>query len=206
MFVSVGSCCISQFRVRTRPLPFSFTSPELNGRVFLLRSSTVSMAGSDTVYLEDVEVAKSTKEVKPATAGATATTGVKRQRTLAEMFGGASQPEPSAAKKQRLSQSTTASASASSQPSAPDSSGSKAADAVPFSIASFQESLSDEQKELLSLECEVMGRSWQVTRLEALKKQLFITVSKGSKCSRMRSPNPILSPLNVSCGKRVCGV
>ena len=172
-----GYLCVFMFILlyaltRVRPAFFQRRSPQLTGRVFLLRFSTVSMADSSTVYLEDVEVAKSVRDVKPATATPTATTGAKRQRTLVDMFGGASQPKPSAAKKQRLDKSTIVSASASS----PDASGSQATDAVPFSIASFQASLSDEQKDLLSLECEVMGESWQVTRLEASKKQLFITV------------------------------
>jgi uracil-DNA glycosylase len=127
------------------------------------------MVDTATVYLEDVAVTKSAEELKPA-ATVTATRGgsaVKRQLTLADMFGGASQSKPSVAKKQKLSQSTTPSASASSQPSAPECP--QATDEVLFSIASFQESLSDEQKELLGLECEVMGESWQVTWLETSK-------------------------------------
>ena len=127
------------------------------------------MVDSATVYLEDVAVTKSVEEAKPAATVVTTTSGtaVKRQLTLADMFSGGSQSKPSAAKKQKLAQSTTTSASASSKPSAPECS--QATDEVLFSIASFQESLSDEQKELLGLECEVMGESWQVTRLETLK-------------------------------------
>ena len=33
---------------------------------------------------------------------------------------------------------------------------------IPFSMTSYLQSLSEEEKRLLQLECEVMGKSWQV--------------------------------------------
>jgi len=104
------------------------------------------------VYLADVEVATTVKEAKVSTPPVVTTTTAKRQRTLADMFG-ASEGKTPTAKKQKLTVSAVASAGSSKAPST-------GLNAIAFSIVSFQESLSDEEKELLNLECEVMGESW----------------------------------------------
>jgi uracil-DNA glycosylase len=112
------------------------------------------------VYLEDVEVngttvkETETSSAKPAAVAVTAaaSTSVKRQLTLADMFS-PSQGKAPIAKKQK----TTMSAVTSAQNQAGSSSL-----AATFSVSSFRESLSDEQKDLLELECEVMGETWQV--------------------------------------------
>lgn len=115
-----------------------------------------------SVYLEDVQVTTTVKEVKPSDTVAVVTTAaVKRQRTLVDMFSTAQRNEP-VAKKQKLTVSASLSLGSSSQATRVTSLGIQSSNSIPFSISSFQESLSDEQKDLLKLECEVMGESWQV--------------------------------------------
>ena len=43
---------------------------------------------------------------------------------------------------------------------APTTYGLQPLDSIPFSLASFKESLTEEEKRLLDLECETMGKSW----------------------------------------------
>ena len=118
------------------------------------------MAETDTVYYEDFAPTKTAKEnvknavdgetkvntvcvgVESDTAGQTTKTSVKRQRTLMDMFG----PPDVSTKKPKLAQSA--------------SSGSQALNSIPFSLSAFQDSLTEEGKNLLSLECETMGKSW----------------------------------------------
>jgi uracil-DNA glycosylase len=132
-----------------------------------------------TVYLEDVEPAhvpasessestavsatpKPKTKPNPPVAGA-----VKRQRTLADMFSGSqgkASSEPSA-KKLKLSASTNsitagATLKAAGSASRPKGFGVQKLNSIPFSLSAFQESLSNENKEYLKLECEVLGKSW----------------------------------------------
>lgn len=118
------------------------------------------MAGSDTeqaVYYEDLPLAKTKKQTvdgpavkadtasKPSVAVATdanVNAGNKRQRTLMDMFG----PSTTVAKKPRLGQAA--------------SFGSQALNSIPFSLADYVNSLSEEEKDLLRLECDTMGKIW----------------------------------------------
>jgi uracil-DNA glycosylase len=123
-----------------------------------------------TVYLEDIEVPRGlavekqedgSSTSKPATV---ASTQLKRQRTLVDMFHSSQGKiiEPSA-KKPKLSASFSSSSSkttASTGTGSSKSTGLQKLNSIPFSLASFQESLKEEEKNLLKLECEVMGKSW----------------------------------------------
>jgi uracil-DNA glycosylase len=119
--------------------------------------------GSPIVYLEDVEVpSKNT----PSTSVAATATGAsnrtfftnvqpgKRQRTLADMFSGSQEKEDGesepSAKKPKLTAQGTASLTK--------------LNAIPFSLSAYQESLSEEEKRLLALECDTMGKSWYESR------------------------------------------
>ena len=112
------------------------------------------------VYLEDLEKPAEVKEdaaqssasqpakAEPAKSDAserkTQTGATKRQRTLMDMMGGKSAVvKAPPAKKAR--------AGLSSNPSL---------NSIPFSLSEFQSTLSDEEKELLALECKTMGMSW----------------------------------------------
>jgi uracil-DNA glycosylase len=98
-----------------------------------------------TVYLEDIQVTK--KEQKPL---ATATNaGVKRQRTLQDMF--------APGKRQK-----GADGAAFVPTRFTATKNSQKLNAIPFSLSAFVESLSPDDRALLALECEVMGKSWFV--------------------------------------------
>ena len=119
--------------------------------------------GKPLVYLEDVESSSKNASKASSTVTATnasprtffsATTGVKRQRTLMDMLSGSQEkrneePVP-AAKKLKLAVQGTASLTK--------------LNAIPFSLSTYQESLSEEEKKLLALECDTLGKSWYESR------------------------------------------
>lgn len=123
-----------------------------------------------TVYLEDIEPARGAtvkEDIDESTASKSVTaasTQVKRQRTLVDMFSGSKgkTSEPSA-KKIKLSASFSSSSSHKSTSIAVNgikATGVQKLNSIPFSLSSFQDSLTEEEKNLLKLECEVMGKSW----------------------------------------------
>lgn len=130
----------------------------------------------NVVYLEDIETQIRTQSTQSQgdgslpTAGSSQTAtsstvavGNKRQRTLMDMFSG-SQPDKAsvpASKKLKVS--------ASEPTTRTLASGSKnqRLNAIPFSLAQFQESLSTDQRSLLALECEYMGKSWCVVAIRS---------------------------------------
>ena len=125
------------------------------------------MAKEDTVYLGDVQTKRVATRDEPsssqdkANGTASAVTGVKRQLSLADMFsgsGGKGNSEPSSKKLKSSSLSSLASSKASG--SFKMSGVQPKLNSIPFSVSSFQETLTEEQKKLLKLECEVMGKSW----------------------------------------------
>lgn len=128
------------------------------------------MADSQTtVYLEDIDATHTKKREKPddddlqAGSCTTAPAPVKRQRTLAEMFSGdPGKISTKSASLQPPGGSTSSIALDSATVTRPKASGLVKLNSIPFSMNTYQESLSDEEKRLLRLECEVMGKSWQV--------------------------------------------
>lgn len=128
---------------------------------------TVEMADSQpTVYLEDIDpTCKSTpsKRERPdddlqAKNSSTITPGpVKRQRTLGEMFPG---PQGKTNAPLRSLKPSGGSTSSIMSDSATNASGLVKLNAISFSMTAYLESLSDEEKRLLQLECKVMGKSW----------------------------------------------
>lgn len=132
------------------------------------------MPGSSServVYYEDLVTAKPAKEDTPESSGnadteqaeagksiaagtkstaittAAVSTSNKRQRTLMDMLG----PSASGAKKPKLGKS--------------GSFGSQALNSIPFSMSGFINSLGEEEKDLLALECDTMGKSWYALAL-----------------------------------------
>ncbi|KAF8072038.1 uracil-DNA glycosylase-like protein [Lyophyllum atratum] len=167
-----------------------------------------------TVYLEDVQTARvaASKEdngpssspaepgsvTKPATEG---TTTAKRQRTLMDMFPGSQGSqgkttlgEPSA-KKLKL----TASGSTSSLMSTNGSKifGLQKLNSIPFSMSSFLESLTENQKGLLRLECEVMGKSWLKVLKDEIKKPYFIALKEFLWEEGVRGPDDTSPKLRI---------
>jgi uracil-DNA glycosylase len=126
-------------------------------------SSQVSVASKDEkVSLSDPDRVESTK---PKLESSTSTTNGKRQRTLFDMFGSApSQGSNTPSKKPKL----TASGSSGNDKlsavtvtsSSGGSSGLQPLNSIPFSSSEYVGSLTGDQKRLLKLECETMGKSW----------------------------------------------
>jgi uracil-DNA glycosylase len=87
----------------------------------------------------------------------------KRQRTIEDMFFGGKRGNADAKKiKVSTSESNGASTGNKITVSALKSSGLQKLNSIPFSLSEFREILDEEQKRLLRLECEVMGKSWSV--------------------------------------------
>jgi uracil-DNA glycosylase len=124
------------------------------------------------VYLEDLETPRGfTKKddkdepttSQPATVPVASGTQLKRQRTLMDMFSGPKgKTSDPPSKKLKLSASTRSNKTVSGVVAVNSlkRTGSQTLNSIPFSLSSFQASLTDEEKELLKLECEVMGKSW----------------------------------------------
>lgn len=112
------------------------------------------------VYLEDLEGpinaakenvkrdASQPSKASPAKSDAserkTQTGATKRQMTLKDMLpSGSTTPKTPVAKKARTALSANPSLNS-----------------IPFSLSDFQSTFSDEEKKLLALECQTMGKSW----------------------------------------------
>ncbi|RDB26085.1 Uracil-DNA glycosylase [Hypsizygus marmoreus] len=164
-----------------------------------------------TVYLEDIESTRVTasKEAKgpssspSTTSTATAATGgVKRQRTLLDMYTGSQGKTTTgmngSAKKIKLTASGSASNSSSStMMSRPMVLGLQRLNSIPFSLKSYQESLTPEQRELLRLECEVMGKSWLKVLKDEIRKPYFIALKKFLWKEGVRGPDDSPATLKV---------
>ncbi|KAG6854398.1 hypothetical protein C0991_007389 [Blastosporella zonata] len=132
---------------------------------------------TSTVYLEDIETARASRlaatkdsDEPPSSPGPSPPTlpkfstqsngSVKRQRTLMDMLSGSQaktvSTEPSA-KKVKL---TASSSSSSMKPNGSTVFGVQKLNSIPFSLSLYQETLTEDQKGLLRLECEMMGKSW----------------------------------------------
>ena len=129
------------------------------------------------VAVENSEVSTDVKEAKaPSDAGATkkplapsqdidivkAVVTGKRQLTLLEM----AKPKQPALRKQKLAESTSP-AGVNEKASTPTaaklaSTSLQPLNFIPFSLQGFKDSLSEEERNLLALECETMGMSWWV--------------------------------------------
>lgn len=130
-----------------------------------------------TVFLEDIDPNYKTKrpedEEQSASQSSQKTANSsqekpkvsnKRQRTIEDMFfGGKKSKEP--AKKIKLATSEIDSASASKKITVTPlkTSGMQKLNSIPFSLSDFMDSLDEEKRQLLRLECEVMGKSWLET-------------------------------------------
>ncbi|KAH8100918.1 uracil-DNA glycosylase-like protein [Cristinia sonorae] len=143
-------------------------------------SASQSAEGPDASQSSQSSVkSDSTKTVKAGT-GTTATTGSnKRQRTLVDMLTPA--PAGQTSKKLKLdkggaSSSTTNGATTTSVTSAVSSS--SALNSIPFSLSAYQETLSERERELLSLECETMGKSWLKVLKDEVRKPYFIKLKE----------------------------
>ena len=135
-----------------------WTSPKLR----------VEMGDSQpTVYLEDIDpTLKSASkrerpddDPQPKNSSTITPAPVKRQRTLRETFFGAQGKMPLKGLKPSGGSTSSIASISSTRPKA-SASGLVKLNSIPFSMTTYLESFSDEEKRLLQLECEVMGKSW----------------------------------------------
>ncbi|KAF8802542.1 uracil-DNA glycosylase [Phlegmacium glaucopus] len=136
-----------------------------------------------TVYLEDIDPTCKPKRERSdddpqAESSSTITPSpAKRQRTLAEMFSGAQ--SKTCTKSTSLKGLTLSNvASDTSSATRPKVSGLVKLNSIPFSMTAYLESLSDEEKPLLELECEVMGKSWIKVLKDEIKKPYFLKLKQ----------------------------
>lgn len=105
------------------------------------------------------------ESAKPKPAPSTSTTNGKRQRTLFDMFGSVpSEGSDTPSKKSKLAASSSGndklSSAASGTQSPGRSPGQQSLNSIPFSLSEYIDSLTGDQKRLLKLECDTMGKSW----------------------------------------------
>ncbi|KAK7690602.1 hypothetical protein QCA50_005701 [Cerrena zonata] len=107
--------------------------------------------------------------------------GTKRQRTLMDMF----TPVPATAQKSKKlkldetgSGSNATTRSASMSMSSGSASGTQTLNSIPFSLSAYMNSLSDEERQLLTLECDTMGKSWLKVLKEEIRKPYFIKLKR----------------------------
>ncbi|KAF8134990.1 uracil-DNA glycosylase-like protein [Boletus edulis] len=167
------------------------------------------------VYLADVENGTSSScdasttpsaSQEKSNASGSASNPLKRQRTLVDMFTvpknsqseKTGQPE---AKKAKLSSSSPSAA----KTKAAGSSGLQRLNFIPFSLNDFTESIPENQRHLLELECECMGKSWLKVLKDDIKKPYFISLKKflweEGRLKVYPSPRNIYSWSNTPLGK-----
>lgn len=134
---------------------------------------TKDVTEENVVYFEDLEVKATAPEDNgkkisvsvSTTKSTTATVTGKRQRTLMEMVSSGAKAKDSdqPTKKPKLVRNSSSSRTTdepSSSPPKPVIFGLQPLNSIPFSMQAFKDSLTEEQKGLLLLECETMGKSW----------------------------------------------
>ncbi|KAF8150768.1 uracil-DNA glycosylase-like protein [Crassisporium funariophilum] len=144
------------------------------------------MTDKPTVYLEDIDSSLKAKRERPDDGeekeinapSSSAPAPAKRQRTLGEMFSGSQGKKDTSTPSGSSIKPSGAPIVASSSSSRPRQGGLLKLNAIPFSMAAYQESLSEEEKELLQLECEAMGKSWLKVLKDEIKKPYFIALKK----------------------------
>ena len=102
------------------------------------------------------------EKAKPNANPSPSTTTGKRQRTLFDMLGsGPGQSTGSTSKKPKLTAPGSGDKpTVSETQSSGGSPSQQALNSIPFSLGEYMESLTEDQKRLLKLECETMGKSW----------------------------------------------
>ncbi|KAF9000611.1 uracil-DNA glycosylase-like protein [Cyathus striatus] len=142
----------------------------------------------------------------------TVITAVKRQRTLMQMFSksdGASEPSTKKLKlasdlhapgNRSTSQNTRTSSSTSSLAGAKISI--PKLNSIPFSLLAFRESLSEEESQLLELECQVMGKSWLKLLKDEIRKPYFIALKRFLREEGVQGINDTSPVLKIYPGPR----
>jgi len=97
---------------------------------------------------------------------------------LMDMFGSSQESSRGSSQGSQSSQSSSKKPKISPSASTSLTSSLQSLNSIPFSISAFQESLDEEQRNLLKLECEVMGKSWLKLLKDEIKKPYFIALKR----------------------------
>ncbi|KAL4062837.1 uracil-DNA glycosylase-like protein [Scleroderma yunnanense] len=138
------------------------------------------------VYLEDVEsTAPSLSQESTKSATSTATVSNKRQRSILDMFGSQDSQtngeSKAVVKKTKLddSQNNESNPVFKKAKTAGSSTGPhEPLNSIPFSLSEYIESIPQEHRDLLRLECECMGKSWLKLLKDEIKKPYFIALKR----------------------------
>ncbi|KAK0193695.1 uracil-DNA glycosylase-like protein [Armillaria mellea] len=125
---------------------------------------------------------------------------MKRQRTLMDMFAnsqGKNASDPSTKKLKLSPASSTRQGASSSSGIVVKGFGVQRLNSIPFSMSGFQESMTDEQRDLLRLECEAMGKSWLKLLKDEIKKPYFLSLKRFLWEEGVRGIHDTPSPLKV---------
>lgn len=150
-------------------LDANYATREVHFRVFF--SFVDDMEDARVIYLADLEIpTSSTRDAStsPLKASEATSNPLKRQRTLVDMFAAPknSQSEqsgqPEAKKAKLYSAKPTPSPVGVASTKKAGSSGLQRLNSIPFNLKEYIDSIPDDHKDLLKLECECMGKSWCV--------------------------------------------
>ncbi|KAI6039799.1 uracil-DNA glycosylase-like protein [Pisolithus marmoratus] len=134
------------------------------------------MSEEKRVSLNDT-VPSASQESAKSVSSSSAATG-KRQRSILDMFAGSqgsrseNDAEPAVKKRALGAGKGTLKITASS------SSGLQRLNYIPFSLSEYMESIPEEHRDLLKLECECMGKSWLKLLKDEIKRPYFIALKK----------------------------
>ncbi|KAI9512991.1 uracil-DNA glycosylase-like protein [Russula earlei] len=163
-------------------------------------SSQVTAASNEDVRV----VASSDRDEIPKPTPAPSPKGTangKRQRTLFDVLGSApSQGSDKPSKKPKLAGSgsgKTPAAAGTQSFGVGGSAGLQALNSIPFSSTEYTASLNEDQKRLLKLECETMGKSWLKVLKDEIKKPYFISLKEFLWKEGVRGPDDSEHDLKV---------
>ncbi|KAI0925887.1 hypothetical protein AcV5_008497 [Taiwanofungus camphoratus] len=134
-------------------------------------------AATGATAMSKVEAKVTVNKVKQS-----GTTAMKRQRSLIDMFSGAPSKSGPTSKKIKV---------------AGSSSSLQSLNSIPFSLSSYQETLTDEEKKLLALECETMGKSWLKLLKDEIRKPYFLQLKRFLSEAGVKGPNDNVKSLKV---------
>ncbi|KAI0050447.1 uracil-DNA glycosylase [Auriscalpium vulgare] len=133
-----------------------------------------SADGAQSPHHSSGDASSATRQIVTEPAAA----GVKRQRTLVDMFK-SSESTPHAYKK--LKSNNSASGSSGRHPAGTTVTPAgepQSLNSIPFSQSAYIDSLTENQKRLLSLECQAMGKSWLKVLKDEIKKPYFVSLKE----------------------------
>ncbi|KIP08062.1 hypothetical protein PHLGIDRAFT_29787 [Phlebiopsis gigantea 11061_1 CR5-6] len=105
------------------------------------------------------------------------------------MFSGSGGSQPDAKRARRDKSGPSASTAASGGP--------RTLNAIPFSLAEYVASLSDDEKRLLALECDTMGKSWLKTLRDEIRKPYFINLKEFLWKEGVKGPDEVPKTLKI---------